>query len=57
MRDEWYDRNSGQCPNCGGTIVRTSHMRATRYEPGFEIWKCEGEFGSDSCGYEGEDIV
>ncbi len=50
-RDEWYDANSAECPECGGTMIRTGHQPADRYEPGFEIWECEDR---DGCGFEGE---
>lgn len=48
-RDAWYDANSDTCPECGGTMIRTDHQPASRYEPGFEIWECEDR---DGCGFE-----
>lgn len=50
-RDKWYDANSAECPECGGTMIRTGHQPASRDEPGFEIWECEDR---DGCGFEEE---
>ncbi len=50
-RDEWYDANSGVCPECGGPAIRTAHEPANRIEPGYEIWECEDR---DGCAFEWE---